>query len=547
MSWRDPRPRGEWVDATCDNLRELAFAYHPVLRWTEGEEVFPALAEAWLSHTTSAPWTDAEAEEDDVWAHTVANRGTAIVRGGPDLTEIQRLGGPPNAGDRPIQLSSDPTDPDAIGNPAYAGADDRIFLDFGGWGFARQSGDELYLRDAFSELSAAMQGKPRIEWQPIHLRSNLPQFWIPQPINPTVYAEAEWAGMYPRWCAQYGQSDFPPLAENRSDIDNFLCLTYYYLYPQRQPIPGGAFGPRRLEGQWEAISLFFDAKPGNLGIDGRPTTLVFHEPPPFVVASQGFERSLGKHANEFRPWDEVEKTHAHPVLYVGGGTHRNFFAPQTGTVWDPDQPRPGDVGDIAGSDEIPGMEELMGIAIALGTVAFGLLLGGLVVAAAVLAAIALFFLLLWLISFLWDMSNQDTGDPVPDWGGSEEGGGDGPQGGDGDEPPAGGSGGPDPTSQDAPPGTTNVGSPTGRDVVSFDVRFVDMLHEADVRTGFPSERPCEHPHWWDFTGSWGIHVPPSVNGGWESGIQRVDGQRRSWGYFHALRVMTVLAGGSRGP
>jgi len=163
--------------------------------------------------------------------------------------------------------------------------------------------------------------------------------------------------MYPRWCAQYGQSDFPPLAENRSDIDNLLCLTYYYLYPQRQPIPGGAFGPRRLEGQWEAISLFFDAKPGSFGIDGRPMTLVFHEPPPFVVASQGFERSLGKHANEFRPWDEVEKTHAHPVLYVGGGTHRNFFTPQTGTVWDPDQPRPGDVGDIAGSDEIPGIVE----------------------------------------------------------------------------------------------------------------------------------------------------------------------------------------------
>ena len=131
-----------------------------------------------------------------------------------------------------------------------------------------------------------------------------------------------------------------------------------------------------------------------------------------------------------------------------------------------------------------------GIAIALGAVAFGLLLGGLVVAAAVLAAIALLFLLLWLISFLWDMANQDTGDPVPDWGDSEEGSGDGPQGGDGDEPPAGGSGGPDPTSQDAPPGTTNVGSPTGRDVVSFDVRFVDMLHEADVRTGFPSERPA---------------------------------------------------------
>ena len=45
MTWRDPRPDNESTEATCENLRELAAAYSPILRYDDRERVFPVLAE----------------------------------------------------------------------------------------------------------------------------------------------------------------------------------------------------------------------------------------------------------------------------------------------------------------------------------------------------------------------------------------------------------------------------------------------------------------------------------------------------------------------
>src|SRR6185369_17422298 len=130
MAWRDPKNPEDRIVATCETLYELALAYHPILRFADAERVFPILAESWLTHTTGAPWTAADAEADDVPPDPFC-RGTTIVRSDIDVSNLTILGGAPNADDRPIQLSSLSGDRDAIGNYDTVGAD--VFLNFGGW------------------------------------------------------------------------------------------------------------------------------------------------------------------------------------------------------------------------------------------------------------------------------------------------------------------------------------------------------------------------------------------------------------------------------
>jgi hypothetical protein len=316
------------------------------------------------------------------------------------------------------------------------------------------------------------------------------------------------------------------------------------------PAPGEE-GPRKLEGQWTAISLFFLCRAGSdLNPQGRPRSLTFFEPPRYVVVSRGFERSLGpeprqQHVSLLRRWDQVERVHAHPILYVSSGTHRHFFEAVPGTRWDPASQPPDDGINTPSGFEFPGIEMLLVWSAALAAVAGALLAAGLVVLAAIVAILALLLFLAWLISLIWEAVNQSSGDPVPEWQDNDEAGGDGAQGGSGEEPPAGGSTGPGPGA-DLPPGTPNAGSPSGRNTVSFDVRVIDRLADSDERTGFPPERPCERPYWWDYTGSWGANRSPATDNDWESGTQRVDAQQRSWGYWNALRVASFLSGGGEG-
>src|SRR5262245_4643033 len=161
MSWRDPRSPREFVVADCDRLRELADTYHPFIRFADAERFFPALAEAWLSHATAAPWpalrlrpgspTPAETGVDR------NRRGTGVCRANDDVTQVQVLGGTPNADDRPLQLEDRPGDPDSI--TSYHGVGGDHFLDFGGWvsdiagRFQGHQGDIDYLYRAFSELA----------------------------------------------------------------------------------------------------------------------------------------------------------------------------------------------------------------------------------------------------------------------------------------------------------------------------------------------------------------------------------------------------------
>jgi hypothetical protein len=349
--------------------------------------------------------------------------------------------------------------------------------------------------------------------------------------------------MYPQWSSSFESRDF---TTNNTQLDKYLCLTYYYLYPLREPPPDGK-DTRHLEGQWEAISLFFDATPGPMDM-GRPTKLTFREPARYVVISQGLERSmsdraLAQHPNDVRDWNRVERVHAHPVIYVTAGTHRHRFDPVVGSRWDPSANSSPGGGTVTGvMVEFPGPEMFL-VWSAAATAAGGLIAGlGFVdpIVPVLLVTLATLFFLLWIILLIWDVINQASGEPLPTWQDNDEANGAGAQGGATEEPPAGSSAAATPGNPALPPGTANAGSPTGRDIVSFDVRLIDMLNHDGEYTGFPSPHACEHPFWWDYTGSWGINVTPAMDSDWENGTRRVDQYRRSWGYWNALRLVTHL-------
>jgi hypothetical protein len=172
--------------------------------------------------------------------------------------------------------------------------------------------------------------------------------------------------------------------------------------------------------------------------------------------------------------------------------------------------------------------------------AIGLALLALLVLAIVL--LALILLIAALFSLFSDHGSDATPHPS-----NEEASGTGPQGGSSEAPAGdphedatgggvGGVGGGTP----AEPGTPNLGSPTGRDTVAFDLRVVDLINHPRPTTGFPPRDRCEYPAWWAYTGGWGVRVRQRLSAGWANGMRRIDENGRSWGYYHAKRVVEEL-------
>jgi hypothetical protein len=546
MTWREPRDPKQFVPVGCNQLRELADTYQPFVRFADAERFFPALAEAWLSHATSAPWPGSR-RSPSAPPETGADpfrRGTAVCHADAEVSDVTVLGGTPNADDEPLQLIDEPDNPNSM--TAYNGVDGSYFIDFGGWmpdGARPSQGDEGdldYLFRAFSELAATIN--PSADWEPVELMAHLPQFWIPQPPSPTVYCEARWASDFSAVSASSGAGDFPPVPAP-GPLDRFLVLTYHYLYPAREPTDGEP-DVRSKEGQWEAVSLFFEAHH-----EGDSST--FHEPPVAVAISQGSDAgSPQPFASELRQWSDVHRdgTHAHPIVFSARGTHRFFFEPIDGQTWVAGSGGPAvpNGGSYDNNSEFPGWESILVGAVILGAILVAVGLWPVAVIVAVLAA------LLWLFSLIMDLCNDDSENPANNPPGNPEAAGDGPQAGDPDEAPA-----PGPGSSDGSVGAgnggagssfgvSNSGSPAGDNTVSFDLRFVDRTtprRSSDRRnryTPFPSPVPCEQPTWWDYSGRWGVRVAPGLSTGWASGDQRVDELGRSWGYWHTLRFFEEL-------
>jgi hypothetical protein len=542
----DDKPRR--IPLNCKTLYELAIALSPVLRFHPEERFFPVLAESWLTHTTESPWMT----DPGHWLGDLApdpnRRGLALCQW--QEGDLAVIAGQPVAGDRPMQLSTDDSDPYAIGRGALKTVDRNTFLDMAGWdpNSFWGAGDTDRLYALFSELSAAIN--EQLDWTPLHGVGDLPHAWIPTSVNPTVYCEATWAGAFPEISDEAGQNDFPP---GDQALAPYLALTYHYLYPALETAPDGD-AVRRLEGQWESATLFLRGE--GLTEGKQPIVSV---PPEFVVVSQNLVEANNYHHltalagwSRTGNWPQVELLGEHPVLYVSRGEHKFFFStvgagfpppPPTNTGQDPgshdDDRHEGGITDFAILALI-----LLAIA-ALILIIFGAVVIA-VVAAILLILAALWALFEWLASLFASHSNDSSGTPVPGSTPNPEANGDGTQGG-GTEPPS-GSAPPTGSTGGAGGGATfglpNTGSPTGQATVSFDIRLVDrVLHPRPHVSGYPSDSECENPTWWDYSGGWGVMIQGGFGTGWEDGTRRVDEFGRSLAYWNGLRLSTVLHGG----
>lgn len=542
-------PRKTPVRSDCDSLRELVSAYMPTLRFERGEASFPLRAESWLTHTTAADWPETAGLHGDDLPVDQRRRGTALAFANSDVESLDVQAGTPLF-DRPLSLGTDISDPNAIGRFRTGTTD--AFLVVGGWPEpgVRTKGDQPYLLQTFSEIGSAIEGAT-VPWEPVNVDAvtgrHMPTIWVAQPVTPTVYAEVEWAGMFPSWAFNGGLTDFAPDpgGGRLTSLDGFLSVTYYYLYGLRHPVDDDS-APTRQEGQWEAVSLFFRASgESGAGAEGRPRGLAVQETPEWVVISQNLVG--GTHRVRSAPWSDVRKVRITAegsvvdstscILYVGRGSHAFHFEPTEGHDWE-NEPAPGSDLDLDLDEDLFWQQFLWALLwlllIVLAIIIAVLLATVLAVVIAVLVILVLLLLLILTLFALFSDHGSDT-QPKP---ANEEASGNGPQGGAtepaADDPhgDAGDSGGgPAPEA-----GTPNAGSPTGKDTVAFDLRVVDMLNHANETTGFPPERKCEHPAWWDYTGAWGVRVRPSMASGWSNGMRRVDEQRRSWGYYAAAEV-----------
>jgi hypothetical protein len=583
-------------------LEMLARRYSPVLRFHEDERFFPLLAESWLTHTSNGVWPEDEAAAVHRRTRPAdpSRRGAALLTADRAMTSLSVIAGPPTGGTRPLDLGADPSNDWSMLSERLARAGEDAFLDVGGWQQRARPlgrtptmdrGDLEHLASLCSELASAMT--PRVRWSPPQDRATSPFPWVAQPPHPTMYCELRWAGSYPRVARAHGGREFP---EGERGLDNMIAFTYHMLYAAREAPP--VDGARHSEGQWEAITLFFEAKVGG----DREGSLVrggaIAEEPSFVVISQGQDRSVGGHFTALEDYRNCELAGAHPIIYVAKGTHRHHFHPVDGETFDPGAHGPHGPDTTIRHEDIDGVGEfalvgllMLGIAallvwaaVAVAGAAAALIAAGAVIAGAAVAAaavalaalaivvviLALILLFWWIASACSESSDNDAGTDVsmpPE--SDETGSGEGPSaGGDGSEessPPGPGPGGspsgsgPGSGSGSGSGGTgggavgsvglPNTGSPTGRETAFADIRIVERLLEGGAtkaHTSFPTDQVMENPVWWDYVGRWGVRVRNMpASGTWESGWQRVDAGGRDWGYFAAERLLIVRNGGAR--
>jgi hypothetical protein len=522
--------------ATPANLRKLAARFQPSFNFSTGERFFPIQAESWLSHLSYAPWQPNDdagiAPETDNPAGP-HHRGTAILQSEHQSTPpfgIVRKGGGPNAAGRPLALSGNSED--SIGATAYRypAAPDELFLSFGGWADPTlRAGNADYLTAGFSELASAMD--PMHPWIGFEQSANRPIIWHPQPTAPTVYAEAEWAGMYARLDAS---PDFRAANGNRSSfggvvdadaLEKLLVITYHLLFPMRD-VGGdpGAVSAGNAEGQWEAVSLFFTGRTTGPATTGsRRPAFELDDTGPLAIA---FSRSrrLDRFGVDAYPYFFTTKTDGgNPTVFVSLGAHRlSLFPPNEET---PDFASGSGAGGAASSDTRldatdPGKGDFPGDEL--------LLVAGLALASPLL-------LLAWLISLFLGLNNEAstesegpaTGVPTP------EGDGGGPIGA---------------ASEGAAPGTRLSDGTRVDDPALTILRFIDLLMDDPPKTSWPEgadprDPPpdVEYPTWWDFGGRWGIEVEPG--GGWSPGDRRIDRLGRTLGFFNAVRLADAWAKG----
>jgi len=522
--------------ATTENLRELAKRYQPVLAFSAGERMFPALVESYLSHVSLATWNqigDAGVPGEPI--NGPNHRGTAIMNGAPPGT---KLAGAPNSAGHPLPLDSS-----GIGNPAYrpGSAPETLFLTFGGWSDATHTrGSPDYLLAAFSELSAALE--PANTWREFESLPNRPHIWVDQPTTPTVYAEAEWGGMYLSIYEAGGAANGDFAATDKDPdlgLRQVLALTYYLFFPLREPNnPDVLVGDGFCEGQWEAVTIFFPGMPGASRGPSAPPEFEYQEPPLAVALSRS--RDVTNSLSSCRPWDwpfvvpagtppPVQRDGLHPRLYVSLGRHELLFAPPEDQAANYQQggPAGGASQETRLKESDPGQEDFPG---------FEPLLIGLVLP----FPLNLFALIAWLFTVFAGLNNDEYegAHGPPDDISTPEGDGRGPV-----AAPADGS---------VPPGAVLADGTRIDDPAITLLRFIDNFRLDPQRTAWPYDKDpedpgapppeFEYPYWWDFAGCWGVIIAGGIQ--WASGTRRIDRFGRSLGYWNAVNLARAWAEGT---
>jgi hypothetical protein len=516
--------------STPENLRRLALRFQPSLHFSSGERHYPIQAESWLSHVSYASW--APTDDPAIPAEAAGgehHRGTAVMGANrtTDPFPHTRLAGGPNPAGSPLSLSR--AGPDAIGNSAFRWpqAPGDLFLTFGGWkGPALTEGCPDYLYGAFSELASAMD--PSNAWVRFEQLPNRPIVWFPQPTAPTVYAEAEWAGMY-------GRVDADPALRaangNRSSfggpvdtvaLERLLVVTYYYLFPMRD-VGGdpGAVSAGNAEGQWEAVSLFFTGQATETTQGERRPAFEVDDRDPVAIALSR-PRQIKWLPMECLPYSYTLTTDGgNPIVFASLGAHRLSLYPPPAEAPNYSRGNGGAASTSTRLDESdPGKGDFPGSEV--------LLIPGLILASPLL-------LFLWLLTFLLGLNNEafteSEGAPDPTVP-TPEGDGAGPVGA---------------PSEGAGPGTRLSDGSRVDDPALTIFRFVNMFdpdpQETSWPQGFDPKDPppaVERPFWWEFAGRWGVEV---AGPGWASGDRRIDQFRRTIGFDNAIRLAEAWARG----
>jgi hypothetical protein len=541
-----------------DNRTAIALIHEfvPYLLFDPTERFFPIVAEEALNHLSPERWNAAQTHE----------RGTAVVVADKTATtfgdtDVKAGSHAPNGAH--ITLTS--TAPEGIGESFLVTADQDLFLDIAGWADAARSADPSaprfsvgsleYLDQLFRGLGAQLN--PALSTTS---PDPPPSFTIPRSKAPTVYAEVEWAGRYPRLdqarvAGLGGQADFPPGIGSTQGgdnllhiLDNYIAITYYMLYPAMEPSPlvnNDTGTIRKREGQWEAITIFVKAKATDEhDKDGRPNFELIIDPraggimgaePRFVAYSQGYawgDDSDTPLAAEVRPLFAtadpdlaVTRFGGHCLAYVTGGSHKNLFS-TAAIIHRGDSPPNATLNPLGGA--------IMGAAGTSAGICLGLAPPPVTPACAACLIIAAVVFLIGLILFILSFFLRDDPpvDEAPDPGGTDvarDGG-----------------------AQAVPPGAGTVTSPgvqpSGSSIASV-VRIINRFQfdPAPPATTYPLPVPNapEFPTWWIYPGRWGVRTRTSPLSAGDSGTRRTDSYERSRGYWNTYRLVEFLNDPSR--
>jgi hypothetical protein len=540
-------------------IQSLLQQFQPFFFFDPSEKFFPAAAEEFLNQQATESWSSS----------TTHQRGSAVLLvptnsfGMGDLSAQSQFGWTDPNG---TPLSFSPSDfsgtaptvagyaPDPHGNTAV-----ELFVDCAGWTDTASlaaanapadytTGDSKYLQQLFSGLANGMN--PSI---PVTPPSPAPNFSnLTQLTTPTIYAEFDWAGIYPtqdqtRVTSVGDGSDFPqPIGATMptrfAGLDDYIVLTYYLFYPALTPPPSPATpdsSERFREGQWEAVSVFLKSQPTDArDTNGRPDfnvtldangglTSAGTTAPRFLVYSSGYssgEDNFTSLNSTVQFWPGAGPSAAaltqstHPSVFVTAGTHRNLFNPNIRVVVTGGSPGTPAITNSGRNSEITTANAMMSGAVGAAITCGALMdvLGPVAIACFILSAV---IGVIGLILLAVAESESPTEGGTPATPGTPQ-------------PPT------DVASATGPSATSasSTGGPKLRLISQYDFDPTPPI------TTYPlpqagSQPQIEMPTWWDYPGRWGVAVNRAMAGNWDSGTRRTDPFHRSRAYWNAWNLV----------